>query len=97
MEAVGWVLGAAIVAIVLGPFALSLARRLSHRHRRRMVDAPRKISIVGSEAQRCADDRHVRDRARVRHDGRGGYRSRCAQCGAPLARARHGTWHVAEE
>jgi hypothetical protein len=97
MEAFGWVLGMAILAIVLGPFAVTLVRRLRHQHRRRLVDSPRKISIVGSELRFCADDRHARDRARVRHDGGGGYRSVCTQCGAPLGRTRHGTWRALEE
>lgn len=97
MEAFGWVLGMTILAVVLAPFAVSLARRLRRQRRRRMVDSPRRISIVDGESGRCADDSHVRDRTRVRHDGGGGYRSVCTQCGAPLARTRHGTWHTAEE
>ncbi|HMC91931.1 MAG TPA: hypothetical protein VKI45_05660 [Allosphingosinicella sp.] len=97
MEIVGWLVGLAIAALVLGPFAVTLVRRLRHQQRRRMVDAPRKISIVGNEGERCADDRHIRDRARVRHDGRGGYRTFCSRCGAPLARTHHGSWQAVED
>jgi hypothetical protein len=102
MEAFGWIAFMLIAAIVLAPFALTLLHRFRHRHRRRLVDAPRKIHIAGQNAAEaaeaaargCADHGHQRDGNRIRHDGRGGYVTTCKRCGARLGRPHGGAWRA---
>lgn len=100
MEAIAWVIALLIGAIVLAPFAGSLVRRVRHSRHRKIVDSPRKIRIAASDAAAgaagCGTGEHVRNSARVRHDGKGGYVSVCSRCGIRLARTRHGEWHPLE-
>jgi hypothetical protein len=100
MEVFGWIVGLVIAALIAAPFAASAIRRARRRHRRRLVNSPRKISIVrDSDAAMigCRDKGHVRDGRKVRHDGNGGYISVCKRCGVKVARDRGGTWHAAAE
>lgn len=85
-----------ILAIVLAPFAGSALRRAARHRRRKLVDSPRKISILAEHeaaAAECAERGHRRDGTKVRHDGDGGYVTVCRRCGIRLARSGPGEWH----
>jgi hypothetical protein len=86
-----WIFVLGLLILIVPPSAWLITRRIQHKARRRMVDSPRKIAVVGPETPACP---HVRSRRGIRLGPEGVYMSNCRRCGTAMKRNGPGDWET---
>ncbi|MDB5672841.1 MAG: hypothetical protein JWO25_3800 [Alphaproteobacteria bacterium] len=94
-----WMFGLAVTFVFVPPLALLSFRWFQHTRRRKMVNAPRKIKVLGDEeggaVHPCAGG-HQRSKRNAKAGKDGAYVSVCKTCGVPMRRNGPGDWTVIE-
>lgn len=92
-----WTTGLILSILIVPLLAWTIYSSLRRRKRQRMVDTPRRISLVEKQDNTnsaCKD--HVRSKSKAHRNADGDIISECVRCGVPMARTGPKDWRVSD-
>lgn len=88
-----WTTGIVLFLLIVPPVSWAAYEGWKRRKRRRLVDAPRKIVLIGDQTgPACVD--HARSKSKAHRNKAGDLVSECRYCGVPMRRLVERQWEV---